>query len=238
MICSSLDPKNIGAPYLKKKEIFTGDTATLEGCVFSSLFNNDINISWLKDGSVLEVESQFTSQWNTDSFNISVSALTLKNLNFSDIGNYSCRLSYNKDFVSEVVSPTVRLDVSSNKVIFTSKPTIRRTLEQTVINGCSYSSSRSFDLASYSYIVLGGETFNVNRSQAADEAGSFIMGNYTFSHFVKNGPVKCLIEIGDEKFTSNTSTIYENPGNYISCLAISSSFAFGQSGMNLFLESR
>ena len=142
--------------------LFTGDTTTLKGCVFSSVFINDIKVSWLKDGSVLEVESQFTSKWNTDSFNVSVSALTLRNLNFSDIGNYSCRLSYNKDFVSEVVSSTVRLDVSSNKVIFTSKPTIRRTLEETVINGCSYSSSRSFGLTSYSYIMLGEETFNVN----------------------------------------------------------------------------
>ena len=210
-LLSHLDPKSIDVPSFSKAAHFIGDDATLDGCKFSSVFTKDITVSWLKDGEVLDVDSQFTSDWDVNSYNITVSPLKLRNLNSSESGDYSCRLNYERIGASEVVSSTVRLDVSSNKVVFTSKPKIFRTLEETVISGCSYSSSRSFDLTSYSYLLLGEERFDVNTSRVIGEGVSFSMGNYTFSHFVKRGTVQCLIEIGGEKFTSNSSTLYENP---------------------------
>ena len=206
-----LDPKNIRVPSFNKVVHFIGNEATLDGCKFSSVFTNDITISWLKNGSVLDVDSRFTSEWDTNSFNVTVSPLVLTNLNSSDSGDYSCRLTYNKTSVTDVVSPIVKLTVSSNKVEFTSKPKVIRTLEETVVVGCSYSSLRSFDLNSFSYILLGGETFNINTTTVEGEALSFSMGNYTFSHFVKNSTVQCLIQIGEERFTSNSSTLYESP---------------------------
>ena len=73
---------------------YVGDSIDIEGCRFVSNFTNGISTYWLKNGTVLNTNNDFTSVWNGRYFLISVVPLNLKNLNFSNSGSYSCRLTY------------------------------------------------------------------------------------------------------------------------------------------------
>ena len=105
--------------------------------------------------------------------------------------------------------------LSGNDVVFLNKPKFTRTLATTTIIGCSYRSSKNIDLSTSSFLLMGEERFQLN-STSADESNStvpqlFSLSNYTFSHFVKNGTFRCLVQVGAESFLSNSSMMYENP---------------------------
>ena len=98
---------------------YVGDSAKLSGCLFVANFTNGISVSWLKNGEVFN-ETSFNSSWNSHSFLISVDPLHLSNLEFSDSGNYSCRLSYNTTTNTKTFEATSVSLIVQSRFIFSS----------------------------------------------------------------------------------------------------------------------
>ena len=108
-----LEPESVSLTSTDKLVHYVGDSATLTGCQFVANFTNGLSVSWLKNGTVFE-ETSFNSSWNSHSFLISVDTLHLSNLDFSDSGNYSCQLTYNKTTNTNTIeSSSVALIVQS-----------------------------------------------------------------------------------------------------------------------------
>ena len=108
--------------------------------------------------------------------------------------------------------------ILGNEVKFTSEPTFTRTLDETIVHGCTYTSTRNIDFLSNAFITVNEDLFKLNSSSRAVIVGStgneFTLTNYTFSHFINSGTFKCLIQIGEENFFSNSSVLYEIPSKY------------------------
>ena len=108
-----LEPESMSKVSTVKLVHYVGDSATLSGCQFVANFTNGISVSWLKNGELLN-ETSFSRTWNSNSFLITVDALHLSNLDFSNSGNYSCQLSYKKTTNTKTIeTPSVALIVQS-----------------------------------------------------------------------------------------------------------------------------
>ena len=104
-----------------------------------------------------------------------------------------------------------------NGVIFKTRPSLNRTKEGTFVTGCQYFSSRNIDLSEYAFIKFGERLLQIN-SSINNVVVSYQNNNistfpeYRLKDGMESGNISCIIKIGEETFSSNTSTLYKFPG--------------------------
>uniref|UniRef100_A0A7M5X0H9 Uncharacterized protein n=2 Tax=Clytia hemisphaerica TaxID=252671 RepID=A0A7M5X0H9_9CNID len=165
----------------------------------------DITVSWLKDGKVLDVDSQFTSVWDVNSYNITVSPLSLRNLNSSESGDYSCRLNYERTGASEVVSSTVRLNVKSNEIRILSKPSLVK--KSSLLVGCNYTTARGILLPEENTYWLFNQTVKLSATGTGYPVPNTDPTIFSTPSLIVDddkwiGVFSCVIEIGSENVVS------------------------------------
>ena len=98
------------------------------------------------------------------------------------------------------------------------KPTIRRSQDKIVISGCSYSSARNISLQNFAYYFYGESTIGKLDSTDNSEVQNgniYTFSDFTFPYYMASGNFSCRIWTGQEIFTSNATTVYNQPGNFI-----------------------
>ena len=102
-----------------------------------------------------------------------------------------------------------------NNVSFTSKPLIRRSFNETIVIGCTYTSARNIDLIDYAFIEFNNSFYNFDRSESIRNSSTgyeFYLPNYVFPYYIHSGDFACGFKIGEERFPSNYSALYQKPG--------------------------
>ena len=112
-----IDPRKSKIPSFDKEMYYIGDSGFLNGCQFVSNFSKSITLAWMKDGELLDVKSNWTNEWQGDSYLITLSKLTINNMNSTDSGKYTCILTFNTTKEILIGSSTVELVVRS-KIFF------------------------------------------------------------------------------------------------------------------------
>lgn len=81
-----------------------------------------------------------------------------------------------------------------------------------MISGCSYSSARNISLQSFAFILIGDLVFGKPDNNEIQNGNIYNFSDYTFPRYMTNGSFACDIRTLQEIFTSNATTLYNQPG--------------------------
>uniref|UniRef100_A0A7M6DLQ9 Uncharacterized protein n=1 Tax=Clytia hemisphaerica TaxID=252671 RepID=A0A7M6DLQ9_9CNID len=209
-------PSVLNQPTSNFTNYFIGDPIQVGSCAFKSMFDQGVQGYWLKNGAVYTENVTLVYEIATDGLLV----LKLPDLiidEASESANYSCQLDVivNGDGgIRTARSNAVQTTVFSNGVRFLTKPTIKRTSNETIISGCTYTSSRNISFLTFSFIEYKGTAFDISSATTKGEVriGDVItLPEYRFNYAINNGTLSCGIIVGKEYFTSNTSKVYLEP---------------------------
>lgn len=116
--------------------------------------------------------------------------------------------------------------IQGNNVVFQTRPTLKRTTDEILVSGCIYTSSRNQNLVAFSFIEYSytGVTNSILQklTSLTNETGAVTISNGFFSlplvsinKSYSDARINCVIKIGEEIFSSNTSNIYSSPSKFI-----------------------
>ena len=101
-----------------------------------------------------------------------------------------------------------------NDVQFHSVPVLERTMNITIIKGCTYTSARNKSLHAYAYIKINEVvySFEGNNTTHHQRDNRFVFPDMSFDRWIGSAFISCIIQIPGEWFISNSSKLYQKPG--------------------------
>ena len=93
---SFLDPISITTVISNSQTYFAGETISMSGCSFESMFETDITISLIRDQHVVNSNVTFEREWvyNNSMFVLTTGPFHIQNVNITESGSYWCQVDY------------------------------------------------------------------------------------------------------------------------------------------------
>ena len=104
-----------------------------------------------------------------------------------------------------------------NDVQFVSKPTLRRTHNETIVTGCQFTTANIESTVSSGFIIYNGTLHYVGSTLSFEnDNGLLSFPEWKFPYRISSGDFWCVVQVGFpvvlEEFVSNSSVLFKEPG--------------------------